>query len=117
MGSTFESEDQECDLLKQVEEKYHIPAEWVQGLSEVVKFGAQKHGMNNWKYNISDRSSFKGFHDAAFHHLARSFSKGCYYDSLERGDKESNLDELLHLAVNALMCYTKINNGDYTQED
>lgn len=94
----FEDNEYVSELMGSLE----IPKEfedWRQVLME-----AKKYGPNDWLYNRTPRSSFKGFHDCMFHHLARSFAG-------TRTDAESGFDHLLHLITNAQMLYVLLKRG------
>lgn len=80
---------------------------------KVLDMGALKHGPGNWLSVDGAKSSFKQMHDSMFHHLAESFAQG--YRA--RGDAESGLDPLLHLATRALMMYTRIQRDLVHPED
>lgn len=91
----------ETNLDKLLEEQMPLlPIDWLD-VNLVLLMGATKYAPNNWLEPDGKRSTYKEYHDSMFHHLAKSFSK-------ERLDPESNLDHLLHVAVNALMCYTRL---------
>jgi len=77
---------------------------------EVLKMGAKKHGNSNWLNADGKKSSHKDMHDSMFHHIAKSYAG-------IRLDQESGLDELLHVASRALMCYTLIKRGIKHKED
>lgn len=73
-------------------------------VDKVWEAGAKKYGALNWLNSDGKRSTFKEYHDSAFHHLAQSYSK-------IRNDDETGLDHLLHVAANALMLYTRLKRG------
>ena len=87
---------------------------------QVLETGAKKHGNKNWHdANKGKKSSFKEMHDSMFHHLSHSFAR--IYDtqgyalSVSGQDPESGVDSLLHLASRALMCYSLIKRGKYSE--
>lgn len=61
----------------------------------------KKYPADNWLQEDGINSDHKAMHDSMFHHLAKSFSN-------QRIDNDSGLDHLLHLAMRALMLYTRI---------
>jgi hypothetical protein len=63
-----------------------------------------KYPLKNWLNKDGRRSTFREYHDSAFHHLAKSFA-GIRYDN------ETGLDHLLHVAANAMMLYTRLKRG------
>jgi hypothetical protein len=71
---------------------------------KILQMGATKHGNKNWLDVDGKKSSHKDMHDSMFHHLAKSFSD-------DRYDDESGEDHLLHLALRALMMYTRRQRG------
>lgn len=94
---------------------------------QVLEFGAKKHGELNWLEPGGKKSSFNDMHASMFRHLAESQSQqtlghtsSCCCGNvsfLGRGDKESGLDPLLHLAARALMMYTRLKRELYHPED
>ncbi len=86
-----------------------IPSE-MHDFMKVLEMGARKYSANNWLEPNGKRSSFKEYHDSAFHHLANSYSG-------QRLDTESGLDHLLHVACNALMLYTRLKRGIKHEKD
>lgn len=89
-----------------------IPIEFFD-VGKVMDFGAEKHGPHNWLNTNGSKSSFEEMHNSMFHHLSESYSQS----SDTRGDKETNLDPLLHLAARALMLYTRLQRGIAHERD
>ena len=76
---------------------------------KVLEFGIAKHGHSNWLEPDGKKSSFKEMHESMGRHWAESQVQG--YGNGGRGDKETGLDPLLHLAARSLMMYTRIKKG------
>lgn len=91
-----------ADQEKMLPEFYHI--------IKVLDFGAEKHGSNNWLEENGKKSSLRAMHNSMAHHLLDSRAG-------VRQDHESGLDPLLHLALRALMCYTRIQRGLIHEDD
>ena len=79
-GIKFDSEKLRYDL---------IPHEVLEGLAEVLTYGAKKYADNNWK-NVDP----KRYEAAMFRHYI-AFKKG------EQNDSESSLHHLKHMLTNA----------------
>ena len=79
-------------------------------IMKVIEFGAQKHGDVNWTKTAGKKSSHKDMHASMFRHLADS-SAGNF------SDHETGFDPLLHLAVRALMTYTRRKRNIIHPED
>lgn len=79
-------------------------------LLKVLESGAVKYSPNEWLDANGRRTSFKEYHDSAFHHLA------CSYAGIEN-DRESGLPHLLHAATNLLMMYTRQQRGIINDKD
>ena len=77
---------------------------------KVLEMGAVKYSPNGWLEPNGKRTSFKEYHDSAFHHLA------CSYAGIEN-DEESGLPHLLHATVNMLMLYTRQQRGLKNDKD
>lgn len=83
---------------------------------QVLKFGIEKHGKDNWLEPDGNKSSFKDMHASMQRHLEHSFVVG--HDGGEkRLDHETGLDALLHLAARSLMMYTRIKRGLVHHQD
>lgn len=89
----------------------------------VLEFGIKKHGHSNWLEPNGNKSSFREMHDSLFHHIAESFVQGYGIFGHEgphffaRGDDETKLDPLLHVATRALMEYTRIRRAIIHDKD
>lgn len=88
------------DVICSDNETYQIPKQFLVWIADVMKFGAKKHGDDNWAKKDGTKSSHKEMHDSMFHHLADSFSNGAV-DVAK--DNETTLPSLAHLATRALM--------------
>lgn len=99
---------------KPVENLHYIVSDlWQDEFFDIIKvleFGAKKHGKANWLERGGKKSNHKDMHDSMFHHLSESFAMEDGYSAV-RGDRETGLDPLLHLACRALMCYTRKKRG------
>lgn len=73
-----------------------LPYDFIHYLTEVLNFGAGKHGGNNWKQPNGKKSSHKDMHASLFRHVGAS-SAGI------KEDHETNLHPLQHAAVRCLM--------------
>lgn len=98
---------------KRLDKKLHehplIPVEF-NDIVHVLEFGAQKYSPNQWLEPKGIKSSFEDMHGSMQRHLHHSLLAEL---TGEREDNESGYDALLHLAVRALMAYTKIKRGIY----
>lgn len=83
-----------------------IPAEWIEGLAEVLTMGANKYEARNWEKGMP--------WDKVYGPLQRHAWK---FWGGEDTDPESNLSHLLHVAWNALALYSyqKRNLGNDTR--
>lgn len=72
-----------------------IPPEWIEGIGEVLTFGANKYDDRNWEKGMKWGRTF-----APLMRHGWKFWRG------EQKDEESNLHHMLHVAVNALFLYT-----------
>lgn len=79
----------------------------------VLIFGMTKYGGtgDNWLEPNAKKMDHKSNHDSMFHHLSESFVLRDIQGIENRGDPESKLDVLLHLACRALMMYTRMQRG------
>lgn len=88
--------------------KYSVPdkiaTEFLEYITEVMEFGAKKHGDNNWTQEDGKKSSHEQMHNSMFHHLADSYAD-------YREDAETGLDPLQHLATRALMSLWRKKRG------
>ena len=84
------------ELSKQGKLPMHLISPlWNEGLAKVMKFGAEKHGVNSW---LKDPMKYN--------HLIGAYKR--HLNAWERGmslDEESNQNHLLHAATNILMIY------------
>lgn len=71
-----------------------VPFEFIEGVAEVLKFGAIKYNAYNW----AEGFNWSRLMDAAYRHLG-AFEKG------EDLDDESGLSHLLHLACCVMFLY------------
>lgn len=69
-----------------------IEPEFIEGVGEVLTFGAEKYGPNNWQ-NVDDAEN--RYYAAAMRHLL-AWRKG------EKIDPESGLNHLDHVATNIM---------------
>ena len=117
------------------EQVYSIESDFWQleffDIVKVLEFGEKKHPrvsneQPNWLESDGNKSSFKNMHESMFRHLAESQCQGYMglsrYDDFNdlvrtRADIESSIDPLLHLAVRALMVYTRIRRNIRHSED
>lgn len=81
-----------------------IEEEFIEYITQVMEFGASKHGDMNWTEVNGKKSSHKDMHDSMFHHLADSFCD-C------RKDEETGLDPLQHLMTRAAMTLWRKRRG------
>ena len=71
-----------------------IVPQFVEGMAKVMTMGAEKYGIENWKKGLDKRRILA----ALYRHLL-AYHKGEVYDS------ESQLNHLLHVAVNAMFLF------------
>lgn len=89
-------------LVKKVAEKFDedkpmvdlIVPEFIEGIAKVMTMGAKKYGIENWKKGLERRRILA----ALYRHLL-AYHKG------EKYDEESELNHLLHVAVNAMFLF------------
>lgn len=67
---------------------------------KIFEAGALKYAANGWLDKSGAGTSHKEMHDSMFHHLAESFSGATV-------DEDSGEHPLLHLAIRAVMAYTR----------
>lgn len=79
-------------------------------IHKVLEMGAKKYSPNGWLEPDGKRTTIREYHDSAFHHLAKSLAG-------QRLDDESNLDHLLHCAINCLMLYTRLQRDIINPKD
>lgn len=72
-----------------------IPPEMLEGIAEVLTYGANKYGDNNWQ----ELEDFNNRYYAALERHLQAWRKG------EDFDEESSLHHLAHAATNALFLY------------
>jgi hypothetical protein len=77
-----------------------IPAEWIEGLGQVLTMGAAKYEPRNWEQGMP--------YSKVYGPLLRHANK---FQGGESHDPESGLHHLLHVAWNALALYTYEQRG------
>jgi hypothetical protein len=90
---------QYLDLAENLLHELFCP-EFVNGVMDVVKMGADKYEPNGWLQPNGVGTSNREQHASLSRHLAHSYAG----DTL---DKESGLHHYQHLATRALMAYTR----------
>ena len=90
------------DVLGFLRRKF-IPVELLTGLADVLTFGADKYGENNWR----ECDNIDRYVSAAMRHFIS-------YISGEKNDPETGLSHLYHVAANMMFIYvlTKSNSNE-----
>lgn len=83
-----------------------LPSEWIEGLADVLTFGCKKYADRNWEKGMAWGRPF-----GALMRHAWTWWGG------KEDDPETELDHMLHVAVNALFLYSyrKRQIGDDTR--
>ena len=86
-----------------------IPSEALIEIAEVLGFGAEKYGPNNWREDI-DKTKWSRSYSSLQRHL-NAFWSG------EDTDPESGLSHLAHAATQVVILMVKQREGNINQDD